>query len=238
MYSLHIANKNYSSWSLRPWLLLRERGIAFNEQLTPFSSDGRTPAQEVYRRFSPSGRLPCLIDSGATVWDSLAIVEYLAERHPGVWPADATARAWARCVCAEMHSGFSSLRSLHPMCCAVRIRVAHRPAPLLADIARIEEIWDEGLARFGGPFLAGAEFSAADAFFAPVAFRFQTYSVTLATPAADYLGRLLALPGMCAWEQEAVREPWREAAREEPVLHAGELVADLRAHPHATRPPA
>lgn len=228
MYTLHITNKNYSSWSLRPWLLLRERGIAFNEQLTPFADNSGTSAGEAFRRFSPSGRVPCLIHGGATVWDSLAIVEYLAERHPGVWPADATARAWARCVCAEMHSGFSALRSLHPMSCGVRIRVTDRSAALTADIARIEEIWNEGLARFGGPFLTGAEFSAADAFFAPVAFRFQTYSVSIAAPAADYLRHLMALPGMRAWEAAALLEPWREAAHEEEVLRAGELHADLR----------
>ena len=230
MYTLHIANKNYSSWSLRPWLLLRERNIAFSEQLTPFSSDARHPTSELYRHFSPSGRVPCLIDGGATVWDSLAIVEYLAERHPGVWPADGTARAWARCVCAEMHSGFSALRTLHSMNCGLRVRVAERPPALVADIARIEDIWNEGLARFGGPFLAGAEFSAADAFFAPVAFRFQTYGVIIGAPAEDYLRRLMALPGMRAWEAAALVEPWRIPSHENDALRTGELHADLRTH--------
>ncbi|MDP2823358.1 MAG: glutathione S-transferase family protein [Sulfuritalea sp.] len=228
-YTLHITNKNYSSWSLRPWLLLRERGIPFEERLTPFSSDSAVPTSELFRRFSPTGRVPCLVDGDITVWESLAIVEYLAERHPGVWPADATARAWARSVCAEMHAGFSALRGLHSMSCGMRIRVAQRPPALLADIARIEEIWNEGLARFGGPFLAGAEFSAADAFFAPVAFRFQTYGVSVAGPAADYLARLLALPGMRAWEAAALLETGREPGHEDEVLSAGELLADLRA---------
>ena len=229
MYTLHITNKNYSSWSLRPWLLLRERGIAFEERLTPFSSDSAVPTSELFRRFSPTGRVPCLIDGDTTVWESLAIVEYLAERHTGIWPQDAAARTWARCVCAEMHAGFTALRNLHSMSCGVRIRVAQRPPALLADIARIEQIWSEGLARFGGPFLAGADLSAADAFFAPVAFRFQTYGVSVAGPAANYLVRLLALPGMRAWEAAALLETGRDAGHEEEALSAGELLTDLRA---------
>jgi glutathione S-transferase len=229
MYTLHITNKNYSSWSLRAWLLLRERGIPFNEQLTPLTLNHPNTDGTVFRGFSPTGRVPCLIDGGTTVWDSLAITEYLAEGHPGVWPGDATARAWARCVCAEMHSGFSALRNLHGMSCGVRVHVAERPAALMADIARIEEIWNEGLARFGGPFLAGKEFSAADAFFAPVAFRFQTYGVSISAPAADYLRHLMALPGMREWEAAALLEPWRDTGHEEEVLLTGELFADLRA---------
>jgi glutathione S-transferase len=228
MYTLHITNKNYSSWSLRAWLLLRERGIPFAEQLTPLTLSRPNTDGTVFRGFSPTGRVPCLIDGGTTVWDSLAITEYLAERHPGVWPADVTARAWARCVCAEMHSGFSALRNLHGMSCGVRVHVAERPPALLADIARIEEIWNEGLARFGGPFLAGKEFSAADAFFAPVAFRFQTYGVSISAPAADYLRHLMALPGMREWEAAALLEPWRDTGHEEEVLLTGELFADLR----------
>jgi glutathione S-transferase len=175
--------------------------------------------------------VPCLVDGGTTVWESLAIVEYLAERHPGVWPADSAARTWARCICAEMHAGFTALRSLHSMSCGVRIRVPHRPPALLADIARVEQIWNEGLTRFGGPFLAGPEFSAADAFFAPVAFRFQTYGVAIAGPAADYLARLLALPGMRAWEAAGLLETERDVAHDEEVLASGELIADLRAPP-------
>lgn len=233
MYALHITNKNYSSWSLRPWLLLRERGIVFDERLTPFSSDPAMPTRELFRRFSPTGRVPCLVDGEITVWESLAIVEYLAERHTGVWPADTAARAWARCVCAEMHAGFSALRNLHSMSCGVRVRVERRPPELLADIARVEEIWNEGLARFGGPFLAGTEFSAADAFFAPVAFRFQTYGVAVTGLAKAYLARLLTLSGMRDWEAAALTETGREPGHEEEVLSAGELVADLRAVPQA-----
>lgn len=228
-YTLHITNKNYSSWSLRPWLLLRERGIPFVECLTPFSDDPALPTGELFRRFSPTGRVPCLVDGEITVWESLAIVEYLAERHPGVWPADAAARAWARSACAEMHAGFGALRNLHSMSCGVRVEVRQRPAELLADIARVEALWNEGLARFGGPFLAGAEFSAADAFFAPVAFRFQTYGVAVAGPAAAYLARLLALPGMRDWEAAALLETRREPCHDAEVLALGEITADFRA---------
>ena len=236
MYILHITNKNYSSWSLRPWLLLRERGIPFEEKLTPFSNDPALPTSELFRRFSPTGRVPCLVDGGITVWESLAIVEYLAERHPGVWPAAAAARAWARSVCAEMHAGFSALRNLHSMSCGIRVKVTLRPPELLADIARLEALWNEGLARFGGPFLAGAEFSAVDAFFAPVAFRFQTYGVTVSGLAADYLARLLALPGMREWEAAALLETGREPGHEAEVLVLGEIVADLRAASPAPTP--
>jgi glutathione S-transferase len=233
MYLLHITNKNYSSWSLRPWLLMRERGIPFTECLTPFSNDPALQTSELFRRFSPTGRVPCLVDGGITVWESLAIVEYLAERHPGVWPTPAAARAWARSVCAEMHAGFGALRNLHSMSCGVRVTVTRRPPELLADIARVEALWNEGLARFGGPFLAGAEFSAVDAFFAPVAFRFQTYGVTVSGAAADYLTRLLALPGMREWQAAALLDTGREPGHEAEVLALGEIVADLRAVPPA-----
>ncbi len=195
-YRLHIANKNYSSWSLRPWLLLRELGIGFDEQLTPF---GPGSNHDAFRRFSPNGRVPCLVHGDTVVWDSLAIVEFLYERHPAVWPSDARARAWARCASAEMHSGFASMRNLCPMSCGVRVRMNPPQAPLAADIARIDELWSDGLARFGGPFLAGAAFSAVDAFFAPVAWRAHTYGFALSPASAAWLQRMLALPGMRAW---------------------------------------
>lgn len=225
MYQLHITNKNYSSWSLRPWLLMRQLGIPFTECLHPFPESA---VWETFRRFSPNGRVPCLIDEGRVVWDSLAITEYLAEVAPQVWPEDRDARAWARCAVAEMHSGFAALRSHCGMSCGVRVAMTRVPAAVATDIARVDELWCEGLTRFGGPFLAGQRFSAVDAFFAPVAFRAQTYALPLSGLAADYRDRLLTLPAMAEWYQAALTETWREPAHEAEVAAAGEVVADFR----------
>lgn len=223
MYSLHIANKNYSSWSLRPWLLMTELGLAFEEKLEPFG-------EVDFTRFSPTGKVPCLHDGGHVVWDSLAITEYLAERHPGVWPLDAAARAWARCASAEMHSGFFALRDTCTMNCGLRIRVPEWPAAARADWQRAEALWNEGLQRFGGPFLAGDRFTAVDAFFAPLAFRAQTYSPALGQAAQAYVERLLTLPGMQRWYQQALAEPWRDEPHEADARSKGEWLQDLR-HP-------
>ena len=223
-YTLYIGNKNYSSWSLRPWLLMRELGIGFDEVLLPFEADNHAR----FKAVAPNARVPCLHDGDAVVWDSLAIAEYLAERHPGVWPADAGARAWARSAAAEMHSGFAALRTVCPMNCGLRLRLHAPPAAMRADLARIDELWRDGLRRFGGPFLAGAAFSAVDAFYAPVAFRMQTYGLPLSPAAQDYAARLLALPGMQDWYETALREPWREAEHERETLQQAELLADLR----------
>jgi len=144
MYTLYIANKNYSSWSLRPWLLLRELGIPFEEKLVRFTSDSNW---ETFRMFSPSGQVPTLHDGRTVVWDSLAITEYLAERHKGVWPEDNTARAWARCAAAEMHSGFTVLRTRCSNSCGVRVELREIPSELQRDIGRINELWNEGLDR-------------------------------------------------------------------------------------------
>ncbi|WP_207483495.1 glutathione S-transferase N-terminal domain-containing protein [Arenibaculum pallidiluteum] len=225
MYELFIANKNYSSWSLRPWVLMRERAIPFRETLVPFSEGS---SFEAFRRFSPTGRVPCLRDGEVVVWDSLAITEYLAERHPGLWPADPVARAWARCAAAEMHSGFGVLRDRCSMNVGLRIRLAETPEALLRDVRRIGELWEEGLARFGGPFLAGAEFTAVDAFFAPVAFRVRTYGLELGAVAAAYAAQLLELPSMRQWETEALAEPWREPGHEDEVRRAGAWLEDRR----------
>ncbi|MHB1110871.1 MAG: glutathione S-transferase N-terminal domain-containing protein, partial [Devosia sp.] len=152
MYELIIGNKNYSSWSLRPWVLLKTLGIPFEETFKvfePFSS------WEAFRQFSPTGRVPVLKDGDLTIWESLAIVEYLAERHAGVWPAVPAARAWARSAAAEMHAGFSTLRNICTMNCGIRVALKDNPAALRKDIARFSELWNEGLSRFGGPFLAG-----------------------------------------------------------------------------------
>jgi glutathione S-transferase len=226
MYDLYIANKNYSSWSLRPWVLMRERAIPFAEHLIPFEQGS---SFEKYRAFSPSGRVPCLVDGETTVWDSLAITEYLAERHPGLWPEDGKARAFARSAAAEMHAGFAVLRDRCSMSCGVRVRLHETPPALAKDIARIDELWNEGLRRFGGPYLAGRAFTAVDAFFAPVAFRVQTYGLTLGEAPAAYAARLLALPAMRAWESDALAETSRDDAHEEEVRRAGTWLLDLRA---------
>ncbi len=172
--------------------------------------------------------MPCLIDGPTVVWDSLAITEYLAERFPQVWPADVRARAWARCAAAEMHSGFFDLRNNCTMNCGVRVQLATFPAGLKNDIARLEALWTEGLAHFGGPFLAGSAFTAADAFFAPVAFRVQTYGLALSPPARHYADQLLALAPMQAWYAAALSEPWREAEHEKELAQAGSVLQDLR----------
>jgi glutathione S-transferase len=229
MYELHIANKSYSSWSLRPWLLLSELDIPFHEELVSFAS-GPGLNWKAFREFSPNGRVPCLRDDDTVVWDSLAIAEYLAERHPGVWPSDAKARAWARCAAAEMHSGFGPLRSHCPMICGLRIRLSDAlPSSLRADIARIDELWSEGLVRFGGPFLAGKAFGAVDAFFAPVAFRIQTYDLMLGDAATAYAQRLLEMPGMRRWYADSLLERWRDPTHEDEVKQVGTLLEDLRA---------
>ncbi|KGM56312.1 glutathione S-transferase [Lysobacter daejeonensis GH1-9] len=225
MYRLHIANKNYSSWSLRPWVLMQVLGIPFEESLTPFAAAG---APNPFRSFSPSGQVPCLIHGGRSVWDSLAITEYLAESHPTVWPVDSVARAWARCAAAEMHAGFRSLRTQCSMSCGVRVALDSISPATLADLARIDALWNEGLTRFGGPFLAGPDFTAVDAFFAPVAFRIQTYTLPLSQPALDYASRLLALPAMKAWYDAALAETWRDEAHEQEMRDAGRIVSDLR----------
>jgi glutathione S-transferase len=162
------------------------------------------------------------------IYDSLAIAEYLAERHPGVWPQDPAARAWARCACAEMHSGFDALRATCSMNCGIRVRL-HQVSPALrVDLDRLERLWADGLRRFGGPFLAGANFSAVDAFFAPVAFRVQTYQPPLAEAAQIYVRRLLDLSAMRRWYAEALNEPWRDASHEDDIARSGTLTEDLR----------
>jgi glutathione S-transferase len=227
MYELYIANKNYSSWSLRPWVLMRELKIAFAERLIPFGSAAQW---DDFRRISPSGKVPCLVDGPTVVWDSLAIAEYLAERHAGVWPADSNARAWARSASAEMHSGFGELRSRCSMSCGVRVRLKDIPATLEGDLARLGALWSDGLRRFGGPFLAGKSFAAVDAFFAPVAFRIQTYGIALDPTAAGYAQRLLGLQSMSDWYAEALKERFRDAPHEDEMAHMGTVIEDLRAH--------
>lgn len=199
--TLFIGNKNYSSWSLRPWLLLRVADIAFGEVRIPlYGADSKLHITQ----HSPSGRVPALRDDGAdlTVWDSLAICEYLAEKFPSLnlWPQVLSARAVARSISAEMHSGFTALRTHMPMNCRMRFPGKGRTPEVLADIARITAIWHDCRARFGGdqPFLFG-EFCAADAMFAPVVLRFETYAVELDPVCRAYADAILALPALQEW---------------------------------------
>jgi glutathione S-transferase len=229
MYTLHIGNKNYSSWSLRPWALMTELGLAFEEVNHVF---GAGFAKSIAGK-SPTARVPVLHDGKRVVWDSLAIVEYLADRHAGVWPTDADARAWARSAAAEMHSGFQALRNTCSMSCGIRMKLDSQPEALRKDIARIAELWTEGLTRFGGPFLAGRDFGGVDAFFCPVAFRVQTYGLDLPEPAAAYARRLLAAPSMKRWYDAALAETTRDHDHEVEIAQAGRIVQDLRAAPRA-----
>lgn len=223
-YTLFIANKNYSSWSLRPWLLMTELHIPFTEKLIPFEEINHAN----FKAFSPNAKVPCLHDGQTVVWDSLAIMEYLAEQHPSVWPANESARAWARSAGAEMHSGYSALRQHCSMNCGLRLRLHAMPENLFGDLKRLDELWTEGLTRFGGPFLAGDKFTGVDAYYAPVAFRVQTYGLPLSKPALDYCQTLLALTGMQQWYAEALKEPWREASHEQDVLSQAALLHDYR----------
>jgi glutathione S-transferase len=225
MYQLYIANKNYSSWSLRPWFLLKTKNITFAEHIVQFIDSDNWNR---FRQFAPNGRVPCLHDGDTVVWDSLAITEYVAEQHPGVWPSDHAARTYARCAVAEMHSGFSSLRGQCPMHVAYRIKMHQINAALQRDIDRLNELWQLGLQRFGGPYLAGDTLSAVDAFFAPVAFRYQTYGLPFASESVAYLNRLLALPAMQEWQSAALKETWRDEIHDIESQKAGELIKDLR----------
>lgn len=225
MLELYIGNKNYSSWSLRPWVLMKELAIPFTERLIPFAGAVNWTR---FRAFSPTGRVPCLIDGPTTVWDSLAIAEYLAERHPGVWPTAPGARAWARCAAAEMHSGFGALRNHCGMNCGVRATVREVTPALQQDFERINELWCEGLEKWGGPMVAGKVFTAVDAFFAPVAFRVQTYRIPLDPPAQAYARALLALPAMREWYDAALRETWRDPDHEAELRQYAVIDEDLR----------
>jgi glutathione S-transferase len=224
MWTLYIANKNYSSWSLRPWVLMRELDIPFAEKILPF--DDHAPGD--IKAVSPSGKVPCLVDGEAVIWDSLAIAEYVAESYPQAWPDDRRARGFARSVAAEMHSGFQTVRNVCGMNCGVRVRLRTISPALNAEWARIDALWCEGLSRFGGPFLAGDRFTAADAFYAPIAFRVMTYSPALSAVANGYADRLRALPSMREWYSAALVEPWRDGPHEAEVREHGDILEDLR----------
>ena len=192
---LVIGNKNYSSWSLRPWLAMKQLGIAFDEVRIPLYGPG---AKDRILKHSPAGKVPILQDGKTVVWDSLAILEYLAEKHPRLWPSDSAQRARARAVSAEMHSGFPNVRNHMSMNVRKRYPGKGRTPEVMAEIERIKAIWSE--AR--GPFLFG-DFTAADAMYAPVVLRFRTYDVSVNKP---YMDAMLALPAMKEWIEAAERE--------------------------------
>lgn len=226
-YTLITANRNYSSWSLRPWVLMKALGIAFEDRVEPFT---RPSNWAEFRAFSPTGQVPVLIDGDRTVWDSLGIVLYLAERHEGVWARDEAARAFAQSAVCEMHGGFAALRNGCTMNVGVRVDPRPASASLRRDIARIGEIFVEGLDRFGGSWLAGSAFTALDAFFAPVAFRIRTYRLDVGRGQA-WVDRILAHPAMQEWEAQALAEDWREESHEAELAAAGRITADYRRTP-------
>ena len=209
---LVIGNKNYSSWSMRPWVLMRELGIAFEEVKLRFSHGADSSFAQAVSRHSPAGRVPVLVDDGFAVWDTLAIAETLHERFPdrGVWPADPRARARARSLCAEMHAGFGALRQHCPMNIEAELpdvgrQVVAEHEAVRADLVRLDAMWTDALGASGGPMLFGA-FCAADAFFAPVAMRIRSYDLPVSPTARAYVDRLAAVPGVTRWVDDALAE--------------------------------
>jgi glutathione S-transferase len=224
---LVIGNKNYSSWSMRPWVLMRQLDLHFEEVKLRFDFTPGSAFRRAVAHHSPAGQVPILIDDSFSVWDSLAIIEYLNEKFPGrgIWPEDIQARARARCNVAEMHAGFGALRNACPMnieadLSAVGAKIwAEQPA-VRANVERIEVMWLEALTNSGGPFLFGA-FGAVDAMFAPVCMRFLSYGLPLQPHVKSYVDRVAAAPGVAAWIKDALAEhdyiledePYRNADR-------------------------
>jgi len=224
MLKLFIGNKNYSSWSMRPWVLMRQAGIPFEEVLVRFDSfDAGSQFKQTLAGVSPTGKVPVLQDGELIIWDTLAIAEYLAETFPEkrLWPQDVAARARARSVCAEMHAGFSALRSHCPQNIEASLpevgaQIWRDQPAVRADVARLVTMWRELLSAHGGPLLFG-KFSIADAYFAPVCLRLKTYALTVPADIAAYVERVAALPGVADWiaqaraEQDfrAFEEPYR-----------------------------
>lgn len=205
---LILGNKNYSSWSLRPWIAMRHTGMTFAEEVIPLYEPG---SREKILSYSPSGKVPVLIDGDMTIWESLAILEHLAEKFPkaALWPADEKVRAHGRAISAEMHAGFSALRRHCPMNMRRKRRKLSLTPEVAEDVRRIEMIWTECRGRFGGegPFLLGA-FSVADAMYAPVVSRFFSYDIGVAAAAEAYMATIMALPAWKEWEAAGGREPW------------------------------
>ncbi len=223
-YTLITANRNYSSWSLRPWLLMKALGIPFAERFEPFTKPDN---YEDFRKFSPTGQVPVLIHGDRTIADSLAIALYLGERHEGVWPAEEEARVFAQGAVCEMHGGFGHLRNDCTMNVGVRVTPKPMSEGLSRNVERVRELLETGLARFGGPWLAGADFTAADAFYAPVAFRIRTYGLNVGE-GQRWVDHVLAHPAMRQWEAEALAEDWREEAHEAELAAVGVVTADYR----------
>ena len=215
MLKLYIGNKNYSSWSMRPWVLMTQKGIAFEEVLVPFGNEvgGVDEAfKRTIRAINPAGTVPVLVDGDLVVWDTLAIAEYLAEQFPELhlWPREAAVRARARSVVAEMHAGFTALRSHCGMNIEAHLpeqgRIIWRDNPgVRANVARISAMWTELLAEHGGPMLLG-DFSIADAYYAPVCMRLRTFDLPVSQVVQDYVARVAALPGVQAWIDGALAE--------------------------------
>jgi glutathione S-transferase len=210
--SLTIGNKNYSSWSLRPWILMKHLGLAFDEQVLPL--DTPVFARDI-GKYSPTHRVPVLRHAALLVWDSLAICEYVCELASAGWPRERTARAVARAACAEMHAGFGALRSQWPMNARAEGRQTPSDPARAADIARILQLWSDCRARFGrgGPWLFG-EYCVADAMYAPVVLRFRTYGAALDETARAYVATTLADPHLQSWLDAARAEPWTIEASE------------------------
>lgn len=228
-YTLITANRNYSSWSLRPWVLMKALDIPFIDDIIYFEEEN----YERFREFAPNGQVPCLKDDCRdgrtdTIWDSLAIVEYLAERHGGCWPDDGNARTWARCAAAEMHGGFGPLRNICTMNVGVRATLHSIETPLQRNIDRIGELFAQGLDNFGGPWLTGQSFSAVDAFFAPVAYRVRSYDLDIGAKGRGWVDRMIAHPAMQDWERQALAETQREIGHEEEIAAAATVTADYR----------
>jgi len=215
MLKLYVGNKNYSSWSMRPWVLLKQSGIQFDEVMVRFGDDpfmDNSSFKQAVMAVNPTGRVPVLVDDTLAVWDTLAIAEYVAEKFPEkhLWPQNVAARARSRSVCAEMHSGFTSLRSACPMNIEATLpdvgAIIWRDKPgVRADVARIVNMWTELLAQHKGPMLFG-EFTIADAYFAPVCMRLKNYALPVTANISDYIQRVCALPGVKAWLSDALAE--------------------------------
>jgi len=224
---LIFANKNYSSWSLRPWLVLKHFNIPFDEEMVLLSGEGW---QEKIRKKSPSGKVPVLVDGDVVIPETIAIMEYLHDKYPakGIWPSNRVERALARSAAAEMHGGFNALRNEAPM----NLRASHPgkvdPDLVAADLKRVERLWGELISRSGGPYLFGS-FTAADAMFAPLATRIRTYELAVTDLAMEYVEAIYALPAFQEWLAEAVKETWTVEHDEIDVLLAKRKLASSEA---------